>query len=294
MKRDTNGYKKRVKLPWFPFYPDDWVYSETVLSMTLAQQGCFILMLCLQWKNGDLPNDVTLVARMLSIATAEPPEHADVQVVLDKAFVKDAKTGRLFNRRLAHEENVQRARLRSNADRQKRSRDRNGDVRVTSRSASHENNAEEKEKEKERDKEKETTTTTAHADAFAPLWKAYPTRRGGAAKARALRVFTANCRAGISVGGMLAGIERYAKFCAAEGKTGGPYVLQCSTFLGPDKHWEEEWVVPPISSGAMPPQGAPRGGAGVDRALTPLEQKYADHAIESARRTMTVPIDEVW
>lgn len=39
-------------LPYFKFYPRDWLTSPTVMLMSLEEQGAYIRMLCLQWEHG--------------------------------------------------------------------------------------------------------------------------------------------------------------------------------------------------------------------------------------------------
>lgn len=43
--------------PWFPFYARDWLTDVKVRAMPLAVRGAFVELLCLQWENGELPND---------------------------------------------------------------------------------------------------------------------------------------------------------------------------------------------------------------------------------------------
>jgi hypothetical protein len=42
---------------------------------------------------------------------------------------------------------------------------------------------------------------------------------------------------------MLEGFKRYAAFMASEGKIGTSFVKQAATFFGPDKHFDEPWLV---------------------------------------------------
>jgi hypothetical protein len=39
-------------LPYFKFFPRDWLSSPTVMLMTLAEQGAYLRMLALQWESG--------------------------------------------------------------------------------------------------------------------------------------------------------------------------------------------------------------------------------------------------
>lgn len=48
-----------ANLPYFPFYPSDWLSSPRIMCLTLAEQGAYIRLLCVCWMSGDcsLPID---------------------------------------------------------------------------------------------------------------------------------------------------------------------------------------------------------------------------------------------
>jgi len=49
-------------LPYFPFYPGEWLRSPTVLGMSLFEQGAYLRLLCVQWEDGAIdPEDVPLI-----------------------------------------------------------------------------------------------------------------------------------------------------------------------------------------------------------------------------------------
>lgn len=49
-------------LPYFPFYPGEWLRSTTVLRMDLQEQGAYLKLLCWQWDEGHIdPDDLTLL-----------------------------------------------------------------------------------------------------------------------------------------------------------------------------------------------------------------------------------------
>lgn len=95
---------------------------------------------------------------------------------------------------------------------------------------------------------------------FAEFWAAYPKREGGNSKAAAMKAWNARTRAGVSAADMLAGVQRYAAYCAAKGMTGTQYVKQASTFLGPDEHWAAEWAVQAKPVGETNSKGARKLG----------------------------------
>lgn len=93
-------------------------------------------------------------------------------------------------------------------------------------------------------------------DEFEEIWTAYPKRAGGDSKHDALLAFQARVRSGEEPAVMLAGVRRYATYCAATEKIGTEYVKQARTFLGRSRHYLETWDLPPAKSRAR--KGAPR------------------------------------
>lgn len=81
---------------------------------------------------------------------------------------------------------------------------------------------------------------------FEIAWKAYP-RRPNNPKAKALKAWNARLREGVEARDMLAGVDRYARFCAAELASGrmtsNRFIKQAATFFGPDRHWEDPFEV---------------------------------------------------
>ena len=104
-----------------------------------------------------------------------------------------------------------------------------------------------KDKDKYKDKDKPTTAPAVPAE-FADFRKAFPKRSGAQPWSRALTVIRARLKDGSSWSEILAGTERYAKFCDATTKTGTEYVMQAATFCGPEKHFLEPWEPPATKS----------------------------------------------
>ena len=87
------------KLPYFPFYPSEWLRSPTTMGMTLAEQGAYLKLLCVQWEDGFIdPEDVTMILAM---------EDEEVATMMAKRVWRKAfsigKDGMLRNGRLALE-----------------------------------------------------------------------------------------------------------------------------------------------------------------------------------------------
>jgi uncharacterized protein YdaU (DUF1376 family) len=62
------------KLPWFPFFPKDWLSDDKVIAMNRAQRGSYFNLLCFAWHQepiGTLPNDAKLLARLAQCTEEE-------------------------------------------------------------------------------------------------------------------------------------------------------------------------------------------------------------------------------
>lgn len=102
-------------------------------------------------------------------------------------------------------------------------------------------------REREREKRREDTTASKKPEAsadFEHAWTKFPKRAGSNPKSRALKAWNARIKEGATATDITAGIERYAAFIRLTGKAGTEYVMQTSTFLGPDKHFMEAWERP--------------------------------------------------
>jgi hypothetical protein len=84
---------------------------------------------------------------------------------------------------------------------------------------------------------------------FEKLWQAYPKRAGNNPKNKALRAWRARLAEGATPADILAGLERYARFCAATAKTGTEFVMQAATFLGPEQPFAQPWTMPSANGG---------------------------------------------
>lgn len=86
-------------------------------------------------------------------------------------------------------------------------------------------------------------SSTDYSPAFEEAWQAYPKRSGGNNKLSAFKAWNARIKQGVKPKTMLEGVKRYAAFMASEGKIGTSFVKQAATFFGPDKHFDEPWLV---------------------------------------------------
>ncbi|MCH7142130.1 phage replisome organizer, partial [Escherichia coli] len=63
-------------------------------------------------------------------------------------------------------------------------------------------------------------------------------------KKSAFSAWKARLREGVPPEAMLDGVRRYARYLAATGKTGTEFVQRATTFFGPDRNFENPWLLP--------------------------------------------------
>lgn len=99
----TMGKKKDAgsRLPYFTFYPGDWLSSATVSSMTAEEEGTFIRLLALAWVNDGLPAEPE---RLRAIVKIPLRRFQTWLVMLDELF-PIAADGRRRNPRQESERN---------------------------------------------------------------------------------------------------------------------------------------------------------------------------------------------
>ena len=88
-------------------------------------------------------------------------------------------------------------------------------------------------------------------DLFDEAWAAYPKREGGNSKPEAMKAWKARIRLGVKAEDLLAGVRRYAAYCAAKGTTGTQYVKTAAAFFGPGEHWAQPWEVSAAPTGIV-------------------------------------------
>ena len=76
---------------WFPLYCRDWLADAKVRGCTGMQRAILVDLWCYQWQDGQLPNDLSSLCRMLGAV-----EPADVQHVIATFF--EATSDGLFLR----------------------------------------------------------------------------------------------------------------------------------------------------------------------------------------------------
>lgn len=82
-----------------------------------------------------------------------------------------------------------------------------------------------------------------YSEEFEQAWREYPKRAGGNSKADAFKAWTARIKSGATAQELTDGVRRYAEYVTAAGKLNTEFVKQASTFFGPSRHYEEQWIV---------------------------------------------------
>lgn len=88
----------------------------------------------------------------------------------------------------------------------------------------------------------EGKSKTDYCDEFEWIWKNKPARQGSNGKKSAYNACRARIKSGATWRELAEGVVRYAKHCKADGKLGTQYVMQMTTFFGPDEHYKNEWT----------------------------------------------------
>lgn len=123
------------------------------------------------------------------------------------------------------------------------------------------------EEETEAEEETEKPLGTSQCDApkddpdeytqeFEQLWQARPRREGQDNKRKAFKAYRARLREGHTHDEILAGVKAYKRHLEADGKAGTKFVQMTSTFLGPDKHFEDDWSAPKDKPQSNMPESA--------------------------------------
>lgn len=86
-------------LPWFKFFPSDFMGSGKVGMMSPSEVGIYIKLLCVSWQEGPLPDDP---GRLWRVAGATPEEMEAAWPAVRRCWDTNAD-GRLVNRKLERE-----------------------------------------------------------------------------------------------------------------------------------------------------------------------------------------------
>ena len=102
------------KLPWFPFWVDDFLSDENVLVMSNEEVGIYVKLLCHQWKAGSIP---AMLLPMAKLCGTNGDEMAGHWQQIGKCFREVADNpDRLVNPRLELEREQQRTLRKARSD----------------------------------------------------------------------------------------------------------------------------------------------------------------------------------
>lgn len=90
-----------AKSPAFQFYPSDWLSDAKVQTLTAAQEGIYIRLLCYCWREGSLPADGSAIAQLCKRDVSD----LDIDHVLKNFFL--LSDGKYHNKRLDQERDKQ-------------------------------------------------------------------------------------------------------------------------------------------------------------------------------------------
>lgn len=110
------------KLPYFPFYPDDWLSDEKLRACTSAARGLWIDLLCLMHKN-DRRGHLEIVGQPASHAqiarmTGRTPDEvaSQLQELINAGVPSALDHGILFSRRMVRDEGIRQVRSRAGSE----------------------------------------------------------------------------------------------------------------------------------------------------------------------------------
>jgi len=95
----------------------------------------------------------------------------------------------------------------------------------------------------EKRREKEEKNKEEYSSDFEKAWSLYPRRSGGNPKKLAWKSWNARIAEGVTPEELVEATRQYAEYIKAKGKSGTEFVMQASTFYGPNERWQEEYKV---------------------------------------------------
>ena len=84
-----------LNLPYFPFYPADFMSDERVQVMSMEGKGVYIHLLSVEWREGSIPADRSAI---VLLCKGQDGPHIDEAILCFRKHPR--KPGRLYNHRL--------------------------------------------------------------------------------------------------------------------------------------------------------------------------------------------------
>lgn len=259
------------QMPWFRMY-SDFIYDDKVEFLSFEDQRHYVFILCMKnlgLLDKEYPKPGMLdrvVAKRLGLY-GEAFEAAKARLVESELIDDQFQPLAWDKRQYLSDSSTERVR----AYRERMKAKRTGNVSVTAQDTDTDTDTEE-----ETDKEQHTPPAQAqpevremaaasqpasgYPEVFELTWACYP-KRPGANKRAAFKAWNARVNAGVDPNDIIAGVQRYAKYCDATKTTGTRYVKQPETFFGPDEHFEQQWEAP-AQTGTTGKTGARHGNFG--------------------------------
>jgi uncharacterized protein YdaU (DUF1376 family) len=247
------------RAPAFQFYPDDWLSSPKISTMTPAEEGAYIRLLAYSWNDPDctIPDDDTALALLSRLGEGWLNGGSDK---LRTCFVPHPKkVGRLFNVRLMQERKKQEAWRKKSQQGGKRSAKsralksgdasrvvegslKGGSKMVEPNGNSSSSSSSSLNSYKEREDVSAGSAMNGRSASFELFWSAYPRKEG---KGKCRTWWKRRKPDAALVRAMLAKIEQ-AKYTKKWKDDGGKYIPMPSTWLH-EERWEDEFGTRPAA-----------------------------------------------
>lgn len=278
---------------WMPLYIGD--YMSGTSRLTTEQHGAYLLLIMDYWKNGALPDNDAILAQITRLS---PDAWSMHRAVLEHFFT--VENGEWKHKRIEREMNAARdkkqkasekakaaaqARWEKEADqqaKQEQSGEQCSKHATSNTQAMHEEcpspspspsplqtpaPSEKKSPQAAGSGEPGTKKKNTYPEEFERAWKAYPKRNGDNPKRSAHQAWAARVKSGADPEAIIAGVQRYARWVDATGKTNTEFVKRAVAFFGPDEHYLEDWS-PPNGAGGPGQSHASKHTGFADQAFT--------------------------
>lgn len=229
------------KSPAFQMYVNDFLGSAKVGMMSTEEIGAYLLLLFLDFQEKGFVYDSRRLAKWCRLPRRRFEKAWDA---IKPCFVE--REGRMYNPRLELER-VKQAEWREKSSKgglaSAESRGKGGSTLVEPNRQPPANTPSPSPSPTNTPLPPKGESEEYSAD-FLLLWNAYPKKAGENNKRKAYNAFKARLRDGIAFDVMFEGVKRYRQHMIETGKEGTDYVKMTATFLGPNRHFLDEYNAP--------------------------------------------------